>query len=151
LTDWTKRYLELAELVAGWSKDPSTKVGAVVVGEHGQILSTGYNGFPRGVRDTDDRLLDRETKYKFTIHAEMNCIYNAALSDVSLEGATMYVFGLPICHECAKGIAQAGIREVVIPAPAINTASKWEESWKVSQQIFDETGVNVMLRLEKNE
>ncbi len=147
-TDWAGRYLELARLVSTWSKDPSSSVGAVVVGDHGQILSTGYNGFPRGVHDTEERLNDRETKYKFTIHAEMNCVFNAALSNVSLQGATMYVFGLPICHECAKGIAQSGISEVVLPAPSINTAPKWEESWKTSVEIFEEAGVKVMLRLK---
>lgn len=58
----------------------------------------------------------------------------------------MYVYGLPICHECAKAIAQSGISKVVLPLPAINTHDKWRESWAVSEQIFDECGINVMLR-----
>ena len=86
MNKWYKRYLNLAKEVSTWSKDPNTKVGAVVVGSKGQILSQGYNGFPRGIKDTNDRLNDREKKYKFVVHAEQNCIYNATLNGVSLDG-----------------------------------------------------------------
>lgn len=137
---WHHRYLKLAGHIAEWSKDPSTKVGAIVVGNHGQILSQGYNGFPRQVDDLEERLSVRGNKYLYTIHAEMNCIYNASLSGVSLDGASIYVYGLPICHECAKGVIQSGIKKVYCahedPLP-----EKWADSWNISRGMFMETGV----------
>jgi len=78
---WQIRYLRLAQHISEWSKDPSTKVGAVAVGQHGQILSQGYNGFPRGVTDLEDRLEVRDSKYLYTIHAEMNCVFNDHSTD----------------------------------------------------------------------
>ena len=121
---WQIRYLRLAQHISEWSKDPSTKVGAVAVGQHGQILSQGYNGFPRGVTDLEDRLEVRDSKYLYTIHAEMNCVFNASLSGVSLYGSSMYVYGLPICHECAKGVIQSGVKKgkicsmILVPSSA---------------------------------
>ena len=99
---WWGRYLDVAKVVSTWSKDPSTKVGAVAVGSKGQILAQGYNGYPRGISDDDYH--DRETKYKKIVHAEMNCIYNASWNGVSLDGSYMFVYGLPVCHECCKAI-----------------------------------------------
>jgi dCMP deaminase len=74
---WDCRYLKLAKEIAQWSLDPSTKIGAVAVGLKGQVLSQGFNGFPRGIKDLEIRLNNRETKYKFIVHGEMNMIYNA--------------------------------------------------------------------------
>ena len=105
--------MQLAKQAAQWSKDPSSKIGAVAIGGKGQVLSTGYNGFPRGIQDYDDRWNNREEKYKYVVHAEMNCIYNANYHNQSLKGSTMYIVGLPVCHECAKGIIQAGVVRVV--------------------------------------
>ena len=115
MSKWDKRYLELAKEISTWSKDPSTKVGAIAVSDQGGVIAQGYNGFPRGVVDAHSRLLDKETKYKYIVHAEMNCIYNAAYQGSCLVGSTMYVHGLPVCHECAKGIIQSGIIRVVSP------------------------------------
>ena len=112
---WDMRYMALAKEVSTWSKDPSTQVGTVAVGSKGQVLSQGYNGFPRGVDDDMSRLEIRETKYKYIVHAEMNCIFNATYNGVSLDGSTMYVYGLPMCSECAKGIIQVGIKKVIMP------------------------------------
>lgn len=140
---WDLRYLDLAKHVAQWSKDPNTKVGAVAVGYMGQILAQGYNGFPRGILDTPDRLNDRPTKYKFVVHAEMNVIYNATYNGVSLNGARLYVYGLPICSECAKGIIQVGIEEVIISAECLNLQPHWVESWKTSADMFAEACILV--------
>jgi dCMP deaminase len=137
---WHWNYLNLAKEISTWSKDPSTKIGAVAVGKHGQILATGYNGFPRKIKDTEKRLNDKEIKYSYTIHGEMNCIYNATLTGVSLHKATLYVHGLPVCSECAKGIAQVGIKRVFACHP-INVNVKWEQSNYLSQQIFNEAGI----------
>jgi len=136
---WHLRYLKIAAEIAQWSKDPSTKIGAVCVGMSGQILSQGYNGFPRGIDDHDQRLNDRETKYKYTIHAEMNCIYNASLSGISLNGSSLYVYGLPICHECAKGVIQSGIKNVY--CTFADLSDKWADSWVLSQAMFSEAKI----------
>lgn len=142
MTDWTLRYLDLAHHTAQWSKDPSSKLGAVVMGDKGQILSQGYNGFPRGIKD-DDRLLNRETKYPRIVHAEMNCIYNACLNGVSLNGGDMYIHGLPVCHNCVPGIIQVGIARVFMawPVDAPERAAKWIDSWKLSKEMLTESGI----------
>lgn len=139
MADWDDRYLGLAGTISEWSKDPSTKIGAVIVGDRGQILSQGYNGFPRGM-DDDDRLNDRDQKYPRIVHAELNAIYNACLNGVSLRGSTMYVVGLPVCSECAKGIIQVGIKRVVMRKLEC-TPEKWADSYKTTSAMFEECGV----------
>lgn len=136
---WDLRYLQLAEEVSKWSKDPSSKIGAVAVGSKGQVLSQGYNGFPRGVLDSPNRLNNREEKYRYIVHAEMNLIYNATYNGVSLDGSTLYVTGLPVCSECAKGVIQVGIKRVVMPKQEIK--ENWKDSWDMSKQLFKETNV----------
>ncbi len=139
---WDQRYIDLAKHISSWSKDPSTKIGAVAIGKHGQILSTGYNGFPRKIDDLEERLNNRETKYKYTIHAEMNCIYNASLTGISLEGATLYVTGLPVCEKCALGIIQSGIKNVVMSFPK-DLPENWNISGQMAVEMFMEAGVEV--------
>jgi dCMP deaminase len=138
---WKKRYIELAREIAQWSKDPSRKIGAIAVGSKGQILSQGYNGFPRGIDDCHDRLADRQLKYRYVVHAEMNVIYNASYSGASLDGATLYVWGLPACSECAKGIIQVGIKNVVMAMETATIPDQWIDSWQLTQKMFDEAGV----------
>jgi dCMP deaminase len=138
-TSWVNKYIDLAKHVSLWSKDPSTKIGCVAVGNRGQILSQGYNGFPRGIRD-DHRLDDREMKYKYVVHAEMNCIYNATLNGVGLDGADLYVYGLPVCSECAKGVIQVGVKRVFMCYPT-SISQKWRESMMTSLEMFREARV----------
>jgi dCMP deaminase len=137
---WDIRYLELAERVASWSKDPSRQIGAVAVGSKGQVLAQGFNGFPRGIIDTADRYANREIKYKYVVHAEMNVIYNATYNGVSLDGSTLYVSGLPVCSDCAKGIIQVGISKVVMKEQ--NIPQRWAESWGMTAGLFDEANIN---------
>ena len=111
---WDEYFMGVALLAAQRSKDPSTQVGACIVDENNRILSTGYNGFPKGCSDDDfpwnrDESLG-ETKYQFVVHAELNAILNTR--GKSLVGSRVYV-GLFPCNECAKSIIQAGIREVI--------------------------------------
>ena len=146
LDKWDNRYLALAKEVATWSKDPSTQVGAVTVGAKKEVLSQGFNGFPRGIKDTPERYNHRETKYKFVVHAEMNAIYNATYSGTSLDGATLYIYGLPICSECAKGIIQVGIKKVVIEKS--KELDNWNESLRLSQEMFSEAGVELIIKGE---
>ncbi len=136
---WDCRYLKLAKEIAQWSLDPSTKIGAVAVGLKGQVLSQGFNGFPRGIKDLEIRLNDRETKYKFIVHGEMNMIYNATYNGVSLDQSTIYVYGLPVCSECAKGIIQVGVKRVVMNKQEIS--ERWIESWERTKSFFDEVGI----------
>lgn len=137
---WVKKYIKLAQHVSAWSKDPSTKIGAAAVGKSGQILSQGYNGFPRGIDDNEERLNDRDVKYKYVVHAEQNCIYNATLNGVSLADADLYVYGLPVCSECAKGVIQVGIKRVFMCYPT-DISPKWQESMMQSIDMFNEAGV----------
>lgn len=139
MTNWEKRYLGIAKDVASWSKDPSKKIGAVIVGNKGQIISQGYNGFPRGIEDYKSRYENRETKYKYVVHAESNAIYNAIHNGASTDGATIYVTGLPVCHECAKAIIQVGIRLVVMDTRPDETT--WQESGNLSLELLTEAGV----------
>jgi len=109
LNKWDKRFIELANHVSTWSKDPRTKVGAVVVSPDRRVISLGYNGFPRGVEDTDERLTDRATKLRFVAHAERNALDNC---DQNMRDCTMYVTLQP-CAECTKSIIQRGIKRVI--------------------------------------
>ena len=136
---WDERYLDLAENVSSWSKDPSRKIGAVAVGSKGQILSQGYNGFPRGIADSVERYNDKETKYRYVVHAEMNVIYNATYNGISLDGATLYVTGLPVCSECAKGIIQTGVKRVVMRATDV--PEKWFISFATTAKMFNEANI----------
>lgn len=132
---WDLRMLGLAKHVAGWSKDPSTKVGCVVADSSNRILSLGYNGFPMGVADVD--LDDREHKYARTVHAEMNALL---FTNGRLEGATMYIWPMPPCSRCAGPIIQSGIVTVVSP-PA---GERWEDSCRIGREMFDQAGVTVV-------
>ena len=141
MSSWHNRWFGLARHVSFWSKDPSTKVGAVIVDDNQRMLSMGWNGFPRGVQDSQDRLDDRNLKYKMVVHAEANAIYNAGFNGVSLKGSTMYVHGLPCCNECAKAIIQSGVKRVIMDWPPGENRSEWVESFKITSMMFDESGV----------
>lgn len=140
---WDVRFLRLAQHVAGWSKDPSTKVGAVIVGDRNRIVSIGYNGFPRGIIDHPHRLNDRPTKYKLIAHAERNAMDNA---ETCLVGCTLYATLVP-CSECAKSIIQRGIIRIVAPKMDMDKERMrtWYEDFKVSAIMFAEGGVSVDL------
>lgn len=136
---WTIRYLDIAKNVALWSKDPSRKIGAVIVGDKGQIISQGYNGFPRGIEDYQYRYDNREEKYKYVVHAEVNAIYNAIHNGASTNNSTIYVHGLPVCHECAKAIIQCGIKKVIMDT---RPEGRWEESGDLALLMFIEAGIS---------
>lgn len=133
---WSERFLALAQLVASWSKDPSTKVGAVVVDSQNRVVSVGFNGFPRRVAD-DERLLDRVQKYELIVHAEISAVLFAGRP---VEGCTIYTWPLPPCSRCAAVLIQAGIRKVVSP-PA---PERWRESCAAGRRILVEAGIVVL-------
>lgn len=137
---WRIRFIELAEHFSNWSRDPSTKIGAVAVSENRQILSIGYNGFPRGISDSEERLEDRETKYKHVVHAEKNLIYNACHNGISLKDSTLYVYGLPVCGECAKAVIQVGISRVICGFDG-EYKENWKESVEFAEKLFNEVRI----------
>lgn len=138
-TKWDIRFIRLAREVATWSKDPSTKVGCVITNELNQVVSLGYNGFPRHIEDDTTRYEDRPTKYRLVVHSEPNAILNAV---GSLQDTTLYVTPLPPCHECAKLIIQAGIKNVVFEVASDD--SRWQESFEWSKLMFEEAGIYCM-------
>lgn len=139
MSDWDGRFLEMAALVATWSKDPSTQVGAVIT--RGKfVVSLGFNGHPAGIEDSAARLNDREMKYRTIIHAEMNAILSARQP---LDGCTLYVVPFMPCSNCGAVIVQAGIKRVVTYH---NDNERWAESFEITRGIFAEAGVELVLR-----
>jgi len=138
---WDIRFLELAKHISGWSKDPSTKVGCVVVGEDREIRSTGFNGFPRGISDDSERLTDRSKKYPLICHAEENAIMHAARIGISLKGSTAFVTWPP-CSRCARSLIQAGVQEIVYPETD-GIPERWLEDFNISNGMLLEAGVLV--------
>lgn len=110
------------------------------MGDDHDIRSTGYNGFPRGVDDTQARLSDRETRLVFTVHAEVNAIVNAALHGVSTRNCLLYC-NMPPCAPCAGVIINAGISEIVMPS--LMTVARWQADLDIALVMFKERGVLV--------
>ncbi len=140
---WNRRFLDLAEHVSKWSKDPSTKVGAVIVNPKKVVVGMGYNGFPRGVIDRPDRLSDREQKYPMIVHAEINAILNAS---APLQGSTIFVYPTLMipsaCPSCAQAIIQVGIKELVCWY-SDDLEERWHNLSGISAEMFQEAGVKV--------
>ena len=136
MTKWDRRFLGLANLVATWSKDPSTGVGAVIVDAKNRIVSMGFNGFPRAVRDDEATLNNRDEKLRRTIHAEANAILFAGRP---VEGCTIYVTHPP-CAKCAATIIQAGIARVVSRPPWNSFTERWADDMRSAAEMFAEAG-----------
>lgn len=141
MSKWNDRFIEMATLVASWSKDTNTKVGAVVVDKDRIVLSMGYNGFPRECDDSIESRFEQPVKYLFTEHAERNAIYHAARHGVSLRGCTLYATLFP-CADCTRAVIQSGITEVVAPMPNIEHP-KWGESFKASIAMLEEAKIKI--------
>jgi dCMP deaminase len=143
---WDEYFMTMAYLVSMKSKDPSTRVGAVLVGPDREIRATGYNGLPRGVADRAYRYEDREYKLQAVNHAEENAILNCALTGVTAKGCVIYSPWLP-CSRCTKSIIQAGIVEVVydanFPGNKAGESSDWKTSMEISHEMLTEVGVIV--------
>jgi dCMP deaminase len=138
---WDYRFIELAEFVSNWSKDPSTKTGAVIVGPDREIIGLGYNGFARGVNDSPERYNDRELKYKLVVHCERNAIIWADKS--SLKGSTLYTWPFMSCSVCAGIVVQAGIKRCVAPSLPADKAERWAEDMKLATMQFKEAKVGL--------
>ena len=138
LSSWDKRFLDLAELVSSWSKDPSTKVGAVIVDDKNIIVSVGFNGFPKGIKD-DDRLYNRDSKYQIIIHAENNALMFAKRP---LDNCTLYTYPFMPCPRCAGMIIQSGIKRVVSYKNTIDR-HRWELDFSISRELFCEANIQL--------
>ena len=140
-TSKAEKYLQLVEFQAElFSKDPSTKVAALVLDNNQNIRSTGFNGLPRGFEETTERW-SKPTKYDYVVHAEANAICSAARNGATLAGCTLFSTLFP-CNECAKLIIQAGIAKIVTRKPEEN--SSWLSSFEKSREMFDECSVEIV-------
>jgi dCMP deaminase len=141
--NWKEYFRGIAHQVKLKSKDRYTQIGAVVVGSDNQIVSTGYNSFPRGIDDSIDARQERPEKYYWFEHAERNSLYNAALIGVSTKGCTMYLTcGIP-CSDCARGIINSGISKIVCERVGGAVGNLWDEHAKRSIEMFNEAGVKI--------
>lgn len=150
---WDRRYLDVCRTISEWSKDPSSKLGALVVSDRNRIVGTGYNGFPEGVSDSEDRYNNRELKYELVVHAEVNAILSAG---DRARNSTLYVYpgwGSPcMCTGCCKVAIQSGVRRVVGLLRPIDSErfKRWEESLKLSQLMCDEAGIETVTYKEES-
>ena len=142
ISKWDRRFLSMAEHVAGWSKDPSTRCGAAVADARHRVISMGYNGFPAGVEDSQERLQDRDTKLRMTLHAEMNALLHARQD---LSGCTLYVHPMPPCAQCAAAIIQAGIRRIVATMPTAEQEARWGADFALASAMYYESGTWLIL------
>jgi dCMP deaminase len=141
---WDRYWVGMAKYVSTASKDPSTKVGVVLISKRNCVLGTGYNGFAKGIADTDERYNNRDAKYPLIVHAELNAILNCERRP---EGATLYIWpGAHCCADCVKAIIQAGI--VRVCGPHTEAFKRWGSGngWLL------EAGIEIdYLELEKTE
>jgi dCMP deaminase len=141
--NWTEYFLGIASQVKLKSKDKYTQIGVVLVGSDNEIVSTGYNSFPRGINDMIDERQERPEKYYWFEHAERNSIYNAARIGVSTKGSKMYMTCGMSCADCARAIINAGIEEIWVKEDVGNSKEKWVESAIRSIQMFNEAGIKI--------
>lgn len=139
LTNWDFKYLDKAKFCSKWSKDPSTQVGAVISTLDNHPVSEGYNGFPQKVKDTHERLHNRDIKYKIIIHGELNALIFAQRS---VQGCRLYTYPFMPCATCASIFIQAGIAEIVAP---FSDNERWIESFKLTEEICAEAGVRLII------
>lgn len=141
LNKWDIRFFDVAVLVSSWSKDPGTRVGAVLVNDR-RVLATGYNGFPSGIDDNPERYADREVKLAYTVHAEVNALLNAAKNGAKTEGSTLYATFHP-CVNCAAAIIQGGIQRVVCPSVE-SAPERWRDSFGRARDLMIEAGIEIL-------
>lgn len=138
---WDERFLQLARLVSTWSKDPSTKVGAVLVSPDRLDVIIGYNGFPQRMADVPTYLNDRETKYSRMVHGEMNALLNARRSVV---GYRLYTYPFMCCDRCTPHVIQAGISALITYEATPAAMLRWDKSFTLSRLYFQEAGIPVI-------
>jgi dCMP deaminase len=139
---WDTRFLDLANVVASWSKDPSTKVGSVIVRPDFTVASVGFNGFPHNMSDSPLLYNNREEKLSRIIHAEMNAMLHCR---EVIKGYVMYVTLLP-CDRCIVHASQAGITRIVAPTPSVEHTSRWGAAFAKSRAYAHEMDLELVER-----
>lgn len=139
MSKWDMRFLEMAKLVASWSKDPSTKAGAVFVRPDKTVASVGFNGFPKGFDDSPKQYADRENKYAKIVHCEMNGLLHA---HGNVFGYTLYTYPFACCSDCVKHMLTAGVTRFVYPQASDDLLSRWGKSFEKTRSFFHEAGVD---------
>lgn len=138
MNKWDKRFIDMAYMVASWSKDPSTKCGAVIIDPDKRVLSVGFNGFPAGTSDLKDLYNNREEKYRRVIHSEKNAILFAKQD---LTDCILYVVPMPPCSQCTGMIIQSGIRRIVTIEPTAEQQVRWGADIESSKSMLAEVGI----------
>ena len=153
---WIDMFFEMCDVISKKSKDPSTKVGCVIVSNNNSVISTGFNGFPIGVEDSlidinngeikKSKRYERPEKYLWTAHAEENAIAFAARNGVSTNGATLYVNRMMPCTRCTRLIIQSGIKRVIVLIDVPDeTSARWKEDNEIADQMLKEAGVQITI------
>jgi dCMP deaminase len=135
-------FVSMLYLVAMKSKDIKTQNGTIIVSQDNRIKSTGYNSFPSGINDYISERQERPEKYFWFEHGERNALYSAARAGIKLEGCRLYVTGIP-CMDCARGIVQCGIKEVIYHVLKPYDSKLWEEHHKRTLTLFKEAGIKI--------
>jgi len=143
VNDWDRRFLQMAALVASWSKDPSTQAGCVLVDSNNRVMSVGFNGLPRGAIDSYSMLNNREIKYKVIIHAEENALLFSDLS--SGKDLKAYVYPLPPCARCASKLIQAGVKHIVTVKPSEDLLTRWGDDFALAESMYTQADVNITI------
>jgi len=136
---WDVRFLELAKFIASWSKDPSTKTGAVIVRPNKSVASVGFNGFPTKLIDSEKDYSNRDVKYSKIIHCEMNALLFAR---EQVTGYTLYTYPLASCERCAVHMIQAGITRCVFPKIPHDQQERWQDSVNRTKTYLTEAEVD---------
>lgn len=142
MNKWDKRFLDLAQFIAAWSQDPSTKTGAVIVDSDKRIVSVGYNGFPKGVSDNKEDYENRKIKYLKIVHCERNALLFAR---ASCKNCTLYTYPFQSCAVCAGMVIQSGITRCVAPSMPAHLKERWGEDMDLAATMFKEAGVHLDL------
>lgn len=140
MNKWDGRFIELAQVVATWSKDPSSQIGAVIVRPDKTVASVGFNGFPKGCDDAEEIYADRPRKYSRVVHAEENAVLH---THEPLDGYIIYVTAPP-CDRCTASIIQTGIKTIKHAGFPGGTPERWQTAIESSQQMCSEAGVEVI-------
>lgn len=135
---WDLKFLELAKHVSGWSKDPSTKCGAVIVRPDNTICSIGYNGFPKNMTDRKEWYDNREEKYSRIVHAEINSLIHAR---EPVKGYKLYTYPFCCCDRCSVQMMQAGISRFVFPQCPSHLMERWGKVFETTKKYFWEAGL----------
>jgi len=140
---WDLRFLDMAKLVASWSKDPSTQTGAVIVRPNKTVVSVGFNGFPMGMPDTPEMYSNRDEKYSRIVHSEMNAVL---FSREPLDGCTLYTWPFLSCDRCCVHMLQAGIDRFVAPR-CLDEAklARWKDAFNRTTKYCSEAGADITL------